>query len=102
MTIILVRSIFLNKRKEDKMYMPKNEEDIIKGTNYHKSITVGDKVTSLVYGLFRGERSTVKQIAQLQYGYFTRLLIETDSGRKFVAEQKNLMYWEDFQKIYKK
>ena len=84
------------------MYMPKNEEDIIKGTNYYKSITVGDKVTSLVYGLFRGERSTVKKIAQLQYGYFTRLLIETDSGRQFVAEQKNLMYWEDFQKIYKK
>lgn len=84
------------------MYMPKNEEDIINGTNYHKSITVGDIVTSLVYGLPRGERSTVIKIGQWQYGYFKRLLIETDSGRQFWSEQKDLMYWEDYQKYMKK
>lgn len=84
------------------MYMPKNEEDIIYGTNYHKSITVGDKVTSLVYGFHRGERSTVIKIGQCQYGYFTRLLIKTDSGRQFWSEQQYLTYWEDYQKYMKK
>ena len=55
--------------------MPKNEEDIINGTNYHKSITVGDKVTTTTLGLPGGERSTVIKIGQWQYVYFKRLLI---------------------------
>ena len=29
--------------------MPKNNDDIINGTKYHKSIVKGDEVTSLIF-----------------------------------------------------
>ena len=79
--------------------MPKNNDDIINGTNYHKSIKKGDEVTSLVYGKHRGTKSTVIGYAPIQFGdYFPSLLVKTDTGYTFCIKQNILCYWEDFPK----
>lgn len=36
--------------------MPKNNDDILHSTKYHKSIDKGDEVTSIVDGLHKGKK----------------------------------------------
>ncbi|MGY3709013.1 hypothetical protein ACWOA5_07995 [Granulicatella adiacens] len=76
--------------------MPKNPNDIIDGTNYCRSIGKGDEVTSLIYGLYRGEKSKVIGYAPISCGHFRNLLVQTDKGIKFHIYQNYLQYWEDY------
>ncbi|ESR08754.1 hypothetical protein DIX60_10070 [Streptococcus iniae] len=63
---------------------------------YHRSIGVGDTVTSLIYGQHRGVKGRVISKAQINYGYFKRLIIEFEGGYKATIEQKYLVYWNDW------
>lgn len=76
--------------------MPKNPNDIINGDTYCRSIDEGDEVTSLIYGLYRGEKSKVIGYAPISWGYFKNLLVQTDTGIKFYIYQNSLQYWEDY------
>lgn len=76
--------------------MPKNPNDIVDGTKYCRSIDKGDEVTSLIYGLYRGEKSKVIGYAPVSWGYFRNLLVQTDTGIKFYIYQHYLQYWEDY------
>lgn len=79
--------------------MPKNNDDIINGTKYHKSIVKGDEVTSLIFGKHRGTKSTVIGYSPFYEGYFRTLLVKTDTGYSFYIKQNHLCYWEDFPKL---
>ena len=83
--------------------MPKNRDDIIYSTKYHKSIDKGDEVTSLIHGQHRGTKGTVIGYAPIQFGgYFKHLLVKTDTGYTFYIKQNHLCYWEDFPKVQRK
>ena len=79
--------------------MPKNNDDIINGTKYHKSIDKGDEVTSLIFRQHRGIKSKVIGYSPFHEGYFKTLLVKTDTGYSFYIKQKYLCYWEDFPKL---
>lgn len=63
---------------------------------YHQSIKVGDEVTSLIYGLHRGEKGKVVGVATFHYGVFKRLNILFENGREATIEQRYLVLWEDW------
>ena len=79
--------------------MPKNPNDIELGDNYHKSIDKGDEVTTMVHGLYRGEKCKVIGYAPISIGYFKTLLVQTDKGITFYVAQNFLRYWEDYTSI---
>lgn len=81
--------------------MPKNPNDIVYGTNYHKSIDKGDEVTTVVFGLHRGTKCKVIGYAPISSGYFKSLLLQTDTGINFYVAQNFLQYWEDYTSIKK-
>lgn len=81
--------------------MPKNKEHIVNGTKYHLSIAAGDEVTTLVYGLHHGTKCKVIGDAPISWGYFRRLVVQTDTGIKFFIDQNLLLYWEDYISINK-
>ncbi|MGI7017263.1 hypothetical protein ACNGFG_08680 [Campylobacter coli] len=63
---------------------------------YHQSIKVGDEVTSLVYGLYRGLKGKVVGVATFHYGVFKRLNILFENGIEATIEQHYLVLWEDW------
>lgn len=63
---------------------------------YHQSIKVGDEVTSLIYGLYRGLKEKVIGVATFHYGVFKRLNILFEDGREATIEQRYLVLWEDW------
>ena len=63
---------------------------------YHQSIKVGDEVTSLIYGHFRGLKGKVIGVATFHYGVFKRLNILFENGREATIEQRYLVLWEDW------
>lgn len=63
---------------------------------YHQSIKVGDEVTSLIYGLYRGLKGKVIGVATFHYGVFKRLNILFENGREATIEQRYLVLWEDW------
>lgn len=65
-------------------------------SKYFESIGVGDTVTSLIYGQYRGIKGKVVSKAQLNYGYFKRLSVEFEGGQKATIEQKHLVLWDDW------
>ncbi|MFM9350229.1 hypothetical protein ACFKP6_06965 [Streptococcus uberis] len=65
-------------------------------TEYHRSIGVGDTVTSLIYGQYRGLIGKVVSRSQFNYGYFKRLCVEFEGGYKAAIEQKHLVLWDDW------
>ena len=79
--------------------MPKNNDDIINSTKYHKSIDKGDEVTSIVFGLHRGIKSKVIGYGPFHTGYFKTLLVKTDTDITFHIKQNNLVYWEDYKSV---
>ena len=79
--------------------MPKNNDDILYSTKYHKSIDKGDEVTSLMFGLYRGTKSKVIGYSPFYEGYFKTLLVKTDTDIKFYIKQNNLVYWEDYTSV---
>lgn len=79
--------------------MPKNSDDILYSTKYHKSIDKGDEVTSLVFGLNRGTKSKVIGYSPFHEGYFKTLLVKTDTDITFNIKQNNLVYWEDYTSV---
>ncbi|GAB6386077.1 hypothetical protein [Enterococcus cecorum] len=63
---------------------------------YHQSIKVGDEVTSLIYGIYRGLKGKVVGVATFHYGVFKRLNILFENGREATIEQRYLVLWEDW------
>lgn len=63
---------------------------------YQQNIKVGDEVTSLVYGLYRGLKGKVVGVATFHYGVFKRLNILFENGREATIEQRYLVLWEDW------
>lgn len=63
---------------------------------YHQSIKVGDEVTSLIYGLYRGLKGKVIGVATFHYGVFKRLNILFENGIEATIEQRYLVLWEDW------
>ena len=74
--------------------MPKNKEDKVKETKYHKSSSKGDVVTSTVQGLFKGRKGKV--VGEFNNGYIHKVLVELDTGHSFWTIKNNLMYYEDY------
>ena len=63
---------------------------------YQQNIKVGDEVTSLVYGLYRGLKGKVVGVATFHYGVFKRLNILFENGIEATIEQRYLVLWEDW------
>lgn len=63
---------------------------------YQQNIKVGDEVTSLIYGLYRGLKGKVVGVATFHYGVFKRLNILFENGREATIEQRYLVLWEDW------
>lgn len=79
--------------------MPKNKDDILYCTQYHKSIDKGDEVTSIVGGLHKGRKSKVVGYVPFPPGQMKRLLVKTDTDITFQINQNNLVYWEDYMSL---
>ena len=79
--------------------MPKNNDDILYSTKYHKSIDKGDEVTSIVDGLHKGKKSKVVGYVPFPPGQMKRLLVKTDTDITFQINQNNLVYWEDYMSL---
>lgn len=95
----IIRPYFFMIKNRGGDNMPKNPNDIVYGTNYHKSIDKGDEVTTVVHGLYRGEKCKVIGYAPISIGYFKTLLVQTDKGINFYVAQNFLRYWEDYTSI---
>ena len=63
---------------------------------YQQNIKVGDEVTSLIYGLYRGLKGKVVSVATIHYGVFKRLNILFENGREATIEQRYLVLREDW------
>ena len=50
----------------------------------------GDRVCSTVGGLYMGLPGTIKDRAQMQYGIFTRWIVELDNGKRLVLSSRYL------------
>ena len=74
--------------------MPKNKKDAVKGTNYHKSISKGDVVTSTVQGLFKGRKGKV--VGEINNEYIHKVLVKLDTEHEFWTTKNNLMYYDDY------